>query len=141
MKFLSLLVFVPFFASASTCFVADRAVPAELPTSFCVTSIHEEMRDDLVMKSISKIDLPKDLKIIDKVMTREDRFKFIAKATLVDHLEQMCGYQIRATLFVKGRSSQDMIATDELEISAQVSETNDNCHSDDEVYTVNYKKI
>lgn len=141
MKFLSLLVFVPFLASASTCFVADRAVPAQIPSSFCVTSIVEEMRDDLVMSTISKVDLPVELKIFDKVLTREDRFRFIAKAPMINYLEQMCGYRLKATLLVKGKSELDYIDTNWLEISAEISETSDNCHSRDENYIVNYRKI
>lgn len=140
MKLFSILMLVPFFAFGETCFVAEKPVPDLVPASFCVSSIEEGMRDELKMITNSN-KLPKDLLISDRQYMSEEKFRFVANAPEMKHMEQWCGYEVNVKLIVNGVSRFSQIETEDLKFSIEVSESLDNCHSRFETTVINYRKI
>lgn len=77
-----------------------------------------------------------------RVFHNEDKQKVYAMGTLVNKLEQMCSYYIKADVEVfSWYYAYAGYLMDTVELKVNILETNDNCHSKADVYTVNYSRI
>lgn len=142
MKFLSLLLLLPTFAYGQTCFKADSAVPADVPEVLCLDHLEETSTFKLIKVSSKDANFPKELQEMYRVFHNEDKQKVYATGNLVNKLEQMCSYYIKADVEVfSWYYSYQGYLMDTVELKVNISETYDNCHSKAEVYTVNYSKI
>lgn len=140
MKLFSLLMLFPVLAFSETCFVADRPVPNKIATQICISSAEEQVRDEITLVLAADTSVPLDFIIADRQVQTEEKYKFVAHSKTTNELEQMCGYELTYKYTIKGSSAFSVIDLDNLEISAKIFETNDNCHSNGKTFTVNYKK-
>lgn len=142
MKFLSLLLLLPTLAYGQTCFKADSAVPHEVPEVLCLDSLEETTSYKTINAKSDDLNFPKVLTETNRIYHNEDKQRVFAKATLVNKLEQFCSYEIKAELEVfSWYYSYQGFLMDTVELKVNISETNDNCHSKPDVYTVKYSRI
>jgi len=71
----------------------------------------------------------------------EDKFSFVAEATLINITGTGCEAALHTALKISGASYMNQVRYDNLTISIKVRSTNDTCHSTPTEQVVHYKKI
>lgn len=135
------LLALPAFSQAQTCFRATVALPDGVASILCVDKVvltADEKKLELVGQDYS---VPAFLDVIHTSRHNEDKLNFKAQGALVDIWQSGCGDGLSAKLMVSGRTEYGEIYPQSLSVSVEVAETNDTCHSEPSKHTVPYALI
>ncbi|MGE9746488.1 hypothetical protein [Bdellovibrio bacteriovorus] len=135
------LLALPAFSQAQTCFRATAALPDGVASILCVDKVvltADEKKLELVGQDYS---VPAFLDVIHTSRHNEDKLNFKAQGALVDIWQSGCGDGLSAKLMVSGRTEYGEIYPQYLSVSVEVAETNDTCHSEPSKHTVPYALI
>ncbi|MFV8251254.1 hypothetical protein [Bdellovibrio bacteriovorus] len=135
------LLALPVLSQAQTCFRATQALPEGVASVLCVDEVvlsSDEKQLELIGQDYS---VPAFLDVVQTSRHNEDKLNFKAQGALVDIWQSGCGNGLSANLVISGRTEYGEIHPQSLNVSVEVAETNDTCHSEPQKYVVPFALI
>ncbi len=126
------------FADTTFCYKAQSAVPAGVSKVLCLENIYSSSLSDILGVESTDKSFPSTLFVTSSIYHTEDRIIFNAEKVLVNVWQGGCGEGLTAKLKVKGNLDIGYISAEALDISMDIEETNDTCHSRPQLSSVKY---
>ncbi|AFY00853.1 hypothetical protein [Bdellovibrio bacteriovorus] len=135
------LLALPALSQAQTCYRATEALPAGVPAILCMDSLALSADETKLEITTEDYSVPAFLDVVSTSRHNEDKLNFKAQGSLVDIWQSGCGEGLSAKLQISGRTEYGEIYPHTLNVSVEVAETNDTCHSKPSKYTVPFALI
>jgi hypothetical protein len=147
MKFLSLavvLISLPvmsFAATRSACYKADKAVPNEIESILCLENISDSVKADIFSVISSDGSFPAEMNVTSITRHNEERFAFTIEGLIHDEWNSGCSDGVSANAIIKGKDDYGFVDVRALDITVEITTTNDTCHSEGTTETVHYTLV
>lgn len=147
MKLLSLAVVflsipaLSFSATRSACYVADTAVPAQIESILCLEDISESVKTNILDVKSSDGSFPAEMTVTSLSRHNEERYVFTIEGLIHDEWNSGCSDGVSANAIIKGRNNYGVVDVRALDITVEITTTNDTCHSQGSTETVHYTLV
>lgn len=127
--------------SFAACYKADTAVPSQIESVLCLENITESIKANTLEVISADGSFPAELTITSFSRHNEERYAFTIEGLIHDEWNSGCSDGVSANAIIKGKNNYGVVDVKALDISVEITTTNDTCHSQGWAETVHYSLV